>query len=167
VAECSGKNPGDGVCNGQTAETRGPDLVSVTNAKTCSGASPVCQDGTCLCTPTSKQCDPAGTNGVMTCDSNGSWGTPVSCYGTTPLCSAGACVPCPGTGGPTMVGLPLNYCIDSTEVTQGQYQNWLNTSPSTTGQISVCRWNTSFTPLSSCASSSGCTAANCPQVCVN
>lgn len=26
---------------------------------------------------------------------------------------------CPGTGGPAMVMLPLGYCIDSTEVTQG------------------------------------------------
>ena len=46
-----------------------------------------------------------------------------------------------------MVALPLGYCIDSTEVTQGQYQTWLNTSPSTSGQISVCSWNTSFTPV--------------------
>ena len=44
-----------------------------------------------------------------------------------------------------MVGLPLNYCIDSTEVTQGQYQAWLDTNPSLLNQISVCSWNTSFT----------------------
>lgn len=45
-----------------------------------------------------------------------------------------------------MVALPIEYCIDSTEVTQGQYQAWLNTSPSISNQISVCSWNSSFTP---------------------
>lgn len=48
-----------------------------------------------------------------------------------------------------MVALPIGYCIDSTEVTQGQYETWLNTNPSTSNQISVCSWNTSFTPSSS------------------
>jgi formylglycine-generating enzyme required for sulfatase activity len=45
-----------------------------------------------------------------------------------------------------MVRLPLGYCIDSTEVTRSQYQAWLDTNPSTTGQISVCEWNTTFVP---------------------
>ena len=45
-----------------------------------------------------------------------------------------------------MVLLPLGYCIDSTEVTEGQYQAWLNTNPSTANQPSVCSWNTDFTP---------------------
>ena len=53
---------------------------------------------------------------------------------------------CPGTGGPSMVELPLGYCIDSTEVTTGQYQAWLDTNPSTTDQTSVCAWNGSFGP---------------------
>jgi len=50
-----------------------------------------------------------------------------------------------------MVALPLGYCIDSTEVTQVQYQTWLSTTtPSTiSNQISVCSWNSSFTPSSS------------------
>ncbi len=55
---------------------------------------------------------------------------------------------CPGTGGPTMVALPLGYYIDSTEVTQGQYQTWLDTSPSTSNQTAVCAWNTTYTPSS-------------------
>ena len=45
-----------------------------------------------------------------------------------------------------MVALPLGYCIDSTEVTQGQYQTWLNTRPSTVDLIPACSWNTDFTP---------------------
>ena len=70
-----------------------------------------------------------------------------------------------------MGGLPLNYCIDSTEVTQSQYQAWLNTTTAATisNQISVCSsWNTTFTPDSSCmSSSSACTSSDCPQVCVD
>jgi sulfatase modifying factor 1 len=45
-----------------------------------------------------------------------------------------------------MVRLPEGYCIDGTEVTRAQYQEWLNTSPSTAGQISDCAWNTTFIP---------------------
>ncbi len=70
---------------------------------------------------------------------------------------------CPGTGGPSMVGLPLGYCIDSTEVTNGQYQTWLNTNPSISSQTSVCTWNTSFTPSSGWPT----TSANLPVVYVN
>lgn len=45
-----------------------------------------------------------------------------------------------------MVSLPLGYCIDSTEVTNDQYQAWLNTNPDPAGQLSYCSWNTSFMP---------------------
>jgi len=45
-----------------------------------------------------------------------------------------------------MVRVPMGYCIDSTEVTRDQYQAWLNTNPSTAGQISACSWNNSFMP---------------------
>jgi formylglycine-generating enzyme len=55
---------------------------------------------------------------------------------------------CPGTAGPIMVALPLGYCIDSTEVTRAQYKAWLDTSPSTSGQIAECSWNTNYTPTS-------------------
>ena len=45
-----------------------------------------------------------------------------------------------------MVQLPLGFCIDSTEVTRAQYQTWLDTNPPTQGQISACKWNTTFAP---------------------
>ena len=60
---------------------------------------------------------------------------------------------CPGTGGPTMVRLPEGYCIDSTEVTRGQYQAWLDMNPPTAGQISDCTWNTTFFPDATCMTS--------------
>lgn len=60
--------------------------------------------------------------------------------------TAGATTACPGHGGPTMIRVPMGYCIDSTEVTQAQYQAWLNTNPPTSGQITDCSWNTSYIP---------------------
>jgi formylglycine-generating enzyme required for sulfatase activity len=71
-----------------------------------------------------------------------------------------------------MVRLPQGYCIDSTEVTRGQYAAWLNGSPtpSTTGQISDCTWNTSFVPDASCMGMSDVCQTGCdnhPQVCVD
>jgi formylglycine-generating enzyme required for sulfatase activity len=39
-----------------------------------------------------------------------------------------------------------HYCIDKTEVTNGQYAAWLATMPATTGQPAECAWNTSFVP---------------------
>ncbi len=66
---------------------------------------------------------------------------------TAPTADDGCEALCPATtGGPAMVRLPEGYCIDSTEVTRAQYQAWLSSAPSTTGQVSHCGWNTSFTP---------------------
>lgn len=39
-----------------------------------------------------------------------------------------------------------HYCIDSTEVTQAQYQTFLSTNPSVTAQKPECAANTSFAP---------------------
>jgi formylglycine-generating enzyme required for sulfatase activity len=73
-----------------------------------------------------------------------------------------------------MVMLPEGYCIDSTEVSRGQYQAWLDTNPSTDGQISDCTWNTTFVPDGSCMSqpdvcqgAEGTECDNHPQVCVD
>lgn len=48
-----------------------------------------------------------------------------------------------------MVALPAGYCIDSTEVTRGQYQAWLDSSPSL-DQNSTCAWKPSFESESDC-----------------
>ena len=89
-----------------------------------------------------------------------------STYTTTPGC--------PGTGGPIMVLLPEGYCIDSTEVTRDQYSAWLNKIPAPALPArtdAVCSWNYTYTPSSSCMSSSyvcqGSTCGNHPQVCVD
>lgn len=106
---------------------------------------------------------------------------PTSFPGNTELCDHGldndcdklideGC-PCDGLFGPTMVRLPLNYCIDSTEVTRGQYQTWLDTAPAVSGQTSVCAWNATYQPGTECmASPDVCQGPGCeshPQVCVD
>ena len=52
---------------------------------------------------------------------------------------------CPGTSGPTMVNVG-GYCIDSTEVTRAQYNLFLQSNPSTSGQLPECAWNTTYLP---------------------
>lgn len=66
--------------------------------------------------------------------------------------------------GPDMVRLPEDFCIDKTEVTRGQYQAWLDTSPSTSGQTGACSGNNDFTP--SCSWTPG-SDGNMPVVCVD
>ena len=89
------------------------------------------------------------------------------------VCNNGVCgpsSPCPGSGGPAMVRLPEGYCIDSTEVTRAQYEEWVSTSPSSRGQIVKCLSNTTFAPDVSCMGSSSVCQSGCdnhPQVCVN
>ena len=60
--------------------------------------------------------------------------------------------PCPGTGGPTAVRVPLpdggSFCIDSTEVTNAQYQAFLAANVSTSNQGAFCGWNTTYVPSS-------------------
>lgn len=53
---------------------------------------------------------------------------------------------CPATAGPEMARLPEGFCIDTTEVTQSQYEAWLETSPSTDGQVAACAANDDFAP---------------------
>jgi formylglycine-generating enzyme required for sulfatase activity len=63
---------------------------------------------------------------------------------------------CPGTAGPSMVRVPApdgsTYCIDSTEVTNLQYFEFLQAKRSTdggtdtSGQASSCSWNTRYDP---------------------
>ncbi|PRP91094.1 Formylglycine-generating sulfatase enzyme [Enhygromyxa salina] len=67
--------------------------------------------------------------------------------------------------GPEMVRLPDGFCIDTTEVTRGQYRAWLETTPSTEGQPSACAQNEDFEP--SCAWPPPDHEASYPVVCVD
>lgn len=70
-----------------------------------------------------------------------------------------------------MVYLPEGYWIDVTEVTQGQYQAWLATGPSTAGQAASCTWNTTYQPSATCMApvDQAChlQCSERPQVCVD
>ncbi len=69
-----------------------------------------------------------------------------------------------------MVGLPLGYCIDATEVTREQYAAWVQTNPSVSGQVASCSWNDSFAPVATCTSQLAACGSDCgrnPQVCVD
>lgn len=66
--------------------------------------------------------------------------------------------------GPDMVRLPEGFCIDTTEVTRGHYEAWLDTSPPTTGQSGECAANDDYTP--SCAWTPG-SDQELPVVCVD
>ncbi len=65
---------------------------------------------------------------------------------------------------PAMVEMPEGFCIDATEVTRAQYQQWLSTSPPTSGQPSECSWNDSYVP--SCEWPVGAKESH-PVVCVD
>jgi formylglycine-generating enzyme required for sulfatase activity len=67
--------------------------------------------------------------------------------------------------GPEMVYLPEGFCIDTTEVTRGQYKAWLETTPSTAGQPSACGDNENYEP--SCNWPPADNEANYPVVCVD
>lgn len=73
-------------------------------------------------------------------------GGPPSPDGTTPFDGAG--LPCPGEKGPVMLRVGTaenNFCIDTTEVTVGQYREFtMAKGADASGQPAECAWNTSY-----------------------
>lgn len=55
---------------------------------------------------------------------------------------------CRGTAGPTMIEIPgAGYCVDSTEVTYAQYQQFFTTNTATpAAQRAECAWNDDYAP---------------------
>ncbi|MEO7035431.1 MAG: formylglycine-generating enzyme family protein [Polyangiaceae bacterium] len=98
LAACAAKAAGTNICDGSTAKTCGPDLVtggvlSMCTGGFCNGAGVCgeCQAETAECTVGGlRQCSPAGV-----------WGAASACPSTAPVCTAGACV-----NPPSCVGLP-------------------------------------------------------------
>jgi len=145
AGDCTGScQPGSEICNG-------------TIPQTCSGSGQwvdgtpcpyVCTAGSCagVCVPGTRQCKDARTK--QRCAASGQWEDDGTCASTTPFCVDDGKCGCPGTAGPTMIGVPGSFCIDTTEVTIGQYKSWLDSGPTTSGQPSYCSWNTDFTPSS-------------------
>ncbi len=148
---------GDAVATGNSYNTGGSTMAVGASSSVAGTPGP--------CTPGQTRC--FSSNSVETCNLNGHYGTPVPCNGSTPICIAGSCGVCPGTGGPSMVALPLGYCIDSTEVTFRQYQDWLSTNPSPAEQVSACSWNNGFTPQPNDGWPPATSTADSPVVWVN
>jgi formylglycine-generating enzyme required for sulfatase activity len=119
----------------------------------------------------------SGSGGAGAMGGVGSGGTEVGGHATGGLGAGGAATggtagnwTCPGSGGPSMVKLPQEYCIDSTEVTRSQYTTWLVANPSVAAQIADCVWNTDFAPDAACMKSSSVCQTDCdthPQVCID
>jgi hypothetical protein len=126
------------------------------------------------CPPVS--CAP-GYRAVASCCPSCEWCGLVSCpffaacpAGEQPITAPGECCPsscgvsgistvlpnagpCRGTAGPSMVRVPApdgtTYCIDSTEVTIGQYAKFMIANApvqSATAEPPYCSWNTTYTP---------------------
>lgn len=59
--------------------------------------------------------------------------------------------PCPSTP-PSMVRVQAStpFCVDSTEVTQAQYQTFLDATAGVVSQTSACSWNLSLAPTVNC-----------------
>lgn len=82
----------------------------------------------------------AGSTSVA--GSGGSAPSDCPCAAPTPTCQAGKCV----VRGPTMVKAGSFY-IDRTEVTRGQYNDFLKAKgDDTSGQATECAWNDNFAP---------------------
>lgn len=133
------------------------------------GTSQVCKGGACVACVAGNGCTPANpcrtgitscSTGEQSCLEKGTIADGKACE-VSGICNAGSCFKCPtGKGGSTLVPMSGGYCIDATEVTRDQYNQWLATNPSTTGRPPVCTFNTTFA-----ASSSTCLSASCTQNC--
>ncbi len=108
-----------------------------------------------------------GGAGGTTTGGTGGAGATGGTGGTGPSCPT-------GLSGPSMVYVPVGnkgFCIDSTEVTNKQYQSFLKANLDPSQQIGSCSWNSSFAANTSGACSpspydpSG--KANYPISCVN
>jgi hypothetical protein len=166
VAACVGQKPGALFCDGALKRTCGPDLVDAAVVAACSTPEH-CELGLgqecAACLPGEHRCD---HEYLETCAAEHmSFDKKAKCIDAS-LCDASlqACLPfaCPTGGGPVMLQLPEGYCIDSTEVTRGQYQTWLQSLPSIDDQITACSWNTEYAPNEYCIAS----AVSFRQACV-
>ena len=124
-------NVGGVTSAGGTKATGG---VAGTNIGTTTGGA-VAVGGTAATTPTPDASAGGGAGGA---GGTGCTGNLQEIQTSSGLCVA-KMVTIPGPGS-------TSFQIDATEVTRAQYQAWLATNPPTTGQTSLCTWNTSFAP---------------------
>ncbi|MEZ4219306.1 MAG: SUMF1/EgtB/PvdO family nonheme iron enzyme [Polyangiaceae bacterium] len=132
-------------CGGEESDSaavcqRGATQTCVTS--TCAGTQ-VCEGdrwGTCECSSGT-----GGVGGAGGVSGSGSADAGIGGQGGQPGPS------CPGgLSGPKLVlvrsAAGQDYCIDSTEVTQVQYQEFLASKPPTSTQSAACAWNATYVP---------------------
>ncbi len=79
-----------------------------------------------------------------------------------------SCEPTGGGGGPQMIPVRGGYCIDSTEITFGQYLDWaMAAQMAGFQQTAPCTWNDDPNPGESCLWNVQAQAENDPVVCVD
>jgi len=73
---CQNATPGQNVCATATSVAQcGPDLVSETAPRSCTGSTPVCLSSACVaCKPSSTEACGVCNDGTATCDRDGTWG---------------------------------------------------------------------------------------------
>lgn len=146
VASDAGLADAGGIATGGTTGTGGASGATATGGTTATAGT-------------------SATGGTPVAGGTTTTGGATTTGGTTGAGGSTATVVCPSSGGPKMVRLPENYCIDSTEVTRAQYQAWLDTKPTLPdGSDAACGWNTDYMP--SCEWPPG-TKPNHPVVCVD
>ncbi len=113
-----------------------------------------CSGGTCVCSGGSELCDGACVDTSLNSRHCGKCGTACA---SGEGCFGGKCAnACPsGLHGPTLVKVPTPaggiMCIDSTEVTVGQYADFVkDRAGDASGQIPECAWNLYFAPPEGC-----------------
>ena len=72
-------------------------------------------------------------------------GSPRETGTSAPMEASPPATACPAGRGPSMVVVD-GFCIDSTEATTGQYNDFLLAGPPLVGQPPVCSWNASYLP---------------------
>ncbi len=117
--------------------------------------------------------DAGGNAGVGGADGAGDSARTGGSAGSGGGCSCGPLEECEEGGRcvAKSVAVATGFAIDATEVTRSQYEAWLASKPTMTGQSPRCTSNTTLVPDAGCMSSArACQGMGCgghPQVCVD
>lgn len=128
------------------------DITAWASASCSAGLAPVAPGMVCADVPTSAAVSVSNPMfSGLACGPTG--GAPRGCVGAsrvaTVCCDASAGPTCPAGTGPPMLHQPAPggaFCIDSTEVTNAQYQEFLAASPDTSGWDAPCAGESELLP---------------------
>jgi formylglycine-generating enzyme required for sulfatase activity len=135
--------PNQATCTGaQQREVCSADGLSMTT-ESCGGATPYCVGGKCVACFSDSHCANPGACKKVACSQATS----------TCMVTSAPGLPCTGGGSCSATGVcrrPIslgNFSVDATEVTKGQYAEFLTAKGNdTSGQPSYCSFNTTYLP---------------------